>query len=73
MASVEESVSTNKRKGDGQRELQEEANKRKKISIASYIGVAKIFDWGGGPNHKSHAMTSSKIFKTGTFGWAKIS
>ena len=72
MASVEESVSTNKRRGDGQRELQEEANKRKKRSIASYIGVAKIFDWGG-PHHKSHAMTSSKIFKTGTFNWAKIS
>ena len=25
-----------------------------------FIGVARIFDWGG-PNHKSHAMTSSKI------------
>ena len=24
------------------------------------IGVARIFDWGG-LNHKSHAMTSSKI------------
>ena len=24
------------------------------------IGVARIFDWGGGPNHKSHAMTSSE-------------
>ena len=31
------------------------------------IGVARIFDWGGGPNHKSHAMTSSEIFKKGTF------
>ena len=30
------------------------------------------FDWGG-PNHKSHAMTSSEIFKTGTFCGAKIS
>ena len=30
MASVGESVSTNKRKGDGQRELQEEARKSKK-------------------------------------------
>ena len=29
------------------------------------IGVARIFDWGGGPNHKSHAMTSSEIFKKG--------
>ena len=25
-----------------------------------FIGVARIFDWGG-LNHKSHAMTSSKI------------
>ena len=30
MASVGESVSTNKRKGDGQRELQEEAGKNQK-------------------------------------------
>ena len=36
------------------------------------IGVARIFDWGG-PNHKSRAMTSSKIFKKGTFCRAKIS
>ena len=36
MTSVEESVSTNKRKGDGQRELQEEAGKSKKRSIALY-------------------------------------
>ena len=26
-----------------------------------FIGVAKIFDWGG-LNHKSHAMTSSKSY-----------
>ena len=26
-----------------------------------FIGVAGIFDWGG-LNHKSHAMTSSKIY-----------
>ena len=25
-----------------------------------FIGVARIFDWGG-LNHKSHAMTSSEI------------
>ena len=25
-----------------------------------FVGVARIFDWGG-LNHKSHAMTSSKI------------
>ena len=34
MASVGESDSTNKRKGDGQRELQKEASKSKKRSIA---------------------------------------
>ena len=33
MASVEESACTNKRKGDGQRELQEEAGKKKKLSL----------------------------------------
>ena len=27
----------------------------------------------GGPNHKSHAMTSSQIFKKGTFCEAKVS
>ena len=37
------------------------------------IGVARIFDWGGGPNHKSHAMKSSEIFERGTFSWTKIS
>ena len=36
MASVGESISTNKRKRDGQRELQEEADKSKKRSIALY-------------------------------------
>ena len=36
MASVGESVSTNKRKGDSQRELKEEAGKIKKRSIALY-------------------------------------
>ena len=30
------------------------------------IGVARILI-GGGQNHKLHAMTSSQIFKTGTF------
>ena len=47
MASVGESVSTNKRKGDGQRELQEEAGESKKRSKALYrfcgfIGWEKI-------------------------------
>ena len=37
------------------------------------IGVARIFDWGGGANHKSHAMTSSEVFKKGTFCEAKMS
>ena len=31
MVSVEESACTNKRKGDGHRELQEEAGKKKKV------------------------------------------
>ena len=35
MASVGESVSINKRDGDGQRELQEEAGKTKKRSIVA--------------------------------------
>ena len=29
-------------------------------NLQLFIGVARIFDWGG-LNHKSHAMTSSKI------------
>ena len=37
-----------------------------------FIGAARIFDWGG-PNHKSRAMTSSKIFKRGTFCGTKVS
>ena len=36
------------------------------------IGVARIFNWGG-PNHKSHAMTSSESSKEEFFGGAKIS
>ena len=31
------------------------------------IGVARIFDWGGGANQKSHAMKSSEIFERGIF------
>ena len=42
------------------------------IMALGRIGVARIFDWGG-PNHKSHAITSSEIFKKGTFSRAKIS
>ena len=37
------------------------------------INVARIFDWGGGANHKSHAMTSSEIFERGIFRETKIS
>ena len=32
-----------------------------------FIGVARIFDWMGGPNYKSHAMTSLKISKEEVF------
>ena len=34
------------------------------------IGVARILDWRG-PNHKSHAMTLSEIFKREIFLWNK--
>ena len=47
------------------------AHRLKATSVG--IGVARIFDWGEAPNHKSHAMTSSEIFKKGTFCGAKIS
>ena len=40
--------------------------------IPQSIGVARIFGWGG-RSHKSHAMTSSEIFKKGTFCGAKVS
>ena len=36
------------------------------LYIGKFIGLARIFDWGA-PNHKSHAMTSSEIFKKVTF------
>ena len=41
------------------------SQKKKVLQISfsgnlQFIGVAKIFDWGG-LNHKSHVMTSSKI------------
>ena len=32
-----------------------------------FIGVTKNFDWVGGQNHKSHAMTSSKFSKEDFF------
>ena len=33
----------------------------------SNVGVAKIFDGGGGANRKSHAMTASEILKKWDF------
>ena len=42
------------------------------MAVPQTIGVAMIFDWGG-PNHKSHAMTSSEIFEKVIFCGAKIS
>ena len=40
--------------------------------MGSRLCAARIFDWRG-PNHKSvHAMTSSEMFKRGTFYGAKI-
>ena len=52
--------------------LQKKVFKKSFTDNLQFIGVARIFDWGGS-NHKSHAMTSSKIFKRGTFWRAKIS
>ena len=37
------------------------------------ISVARIFDWGGGANNKSNAMTSSETSKNEFFVGAKIS
>ena len=42
---------------------------RKKLTI--YIGVAKIFDCGGRPNCKSHAMTSTQFLEKRNFLWDK--
>ena len=36
-----------------------------------YIGVARIFDWRGGSNCKTHATTLSKFFKKRIFLWEK--
>ena len=41
--------------------------KVKKKTFTRYIGVARIFDWRGGPNRKSHAMTLLKFFEEGLF------
>ena len=37
-----------------------------KNGLYQATGVARIFDWGG-PNHKSHAMTSSEFSKKELF------
>ena len=42
------------------------------IQYQETIGVARMFDGGGGPNHKSYAMTSSKTFERRTFLWGKV-
>ena len=43
------------------------------LNCAWSIGIEWIFDWGGGPNPKSHAMTSSKTSKEEFFVGVKIS
>ena len=45
----------------------------KKIFRRSPIHRRSKNFWFGGPNHKSNAMTSSKVFKSGTFWVTKIS
>ena len=37
----------------------------------SYIGVARILDWRGETNRKSHAMTLSKFFEKREILWCK--
>ena len=36
-----------------------------------YVGLAGMFDWGGRPNRKSHAMTTSNFFEKKDFLWDK--
>ena len=40
-----------------------------KKTLSRYIGVVRIFDWGGGgrSNHKSYVMTSTKFFEKRNF------
>ena len=54
-----------KGQGQGPRTQQQVFSKKKGLQKSfsgdlQFIGVARIFDWGG-LNHKPHAMTSSKI------------
>ena len=43
--------------------FQSNAIKVKKKTFLRYVGVARIFDWRGRPNSKSHAMTYSIFFE----------
>ena len=43
-----------------------------KIYWLLHIGAARIFDWEGGPNHKSHSMALSEIIERDTFCGAKM-
>ena len=52
--------------------LQKKGLQKSFLDDVQFLGVARIFDWGG-LNHKSHAMRSSKIFQTGSFCGTKIS
>ena len=45
--------------------------KVKKKTFTMYIGIARTFDWRGGPNCKSHAMTLSKFVEKMVFLWDK--
>ena len=61
-------------RGQGPRTKPQVFSKKKKSLQKSFsgnlqfIGVARIFDWGG-LNHKSHAMTSSKICLLAHLTW----
>ena len=52
--------------------LQEKGLQKRFSGDLQFIGVPRIFDWGR-LSHKSHAMTSSKIFKKRSFCGTKIS
>ena len=47
--------------------IQSNVIKVKKKTFTRYIGVAKIFDWRGEPNRKTHAMTLPQVFKKRDF------
>ena len=46
--------------GHSRKRSQKKSLQKSFLGNLQFIGVARIFDWGG-LNHKSHAMTSSKI------------